>query len=136
MQELKQRSEEKRRKEEEEKAEKDPAQIRKTSAKRLKSDLGNLACYSTQICDGETYFYLFKKCLFYVSSDEILFIPKACKHLPTEILVSRKLGDYIQMTLGIWEPGVTGIIQLKNGSRFRLNLGSESKKALREWAKR
>lgn len=139
LQEQKQRTEEERRKKEEkeeEEAAKNPAQIRKMAAKRLKKDLENLACYSTRICDGETYFYLFKRCLFYVSSDEILFIPKVCKGLPTEILVSRKLGDYIKMTLGIYEPGVTGIIHLKNGTRFRLNLGSESKKALREWAKR
>jgi hypothetical protein len=106
------------------------------AAQRLKKDLESLACYSTRICKGETYFYLFKQCTFYVSSDEILFIPKVCTDLPTEILVSRKRGDYIKMTLGIYEPGVTGIIHLKDGTQFRLNLDRESKYALSEWAKR
>jgi hypothetical protein len=128
LQEQKQRSEEE--------AEKDPAQFRKNAALRLKEDLESLACYPTRISKGKTYFYSFKGCTFYVSSDEILFILKVDTDLPKEILVSRKLGDFIEMTLGIWEPGVTGIIHLKNGTQFRLDLDVFSRKALSEWAKK
>jgi hypothetical protein len=133
LKEQKQESEKMRRNGEEEEAAKDPTQTRKMADQRMNKDMESLACYHTRISKGETYYYHFKQCTFNVSSGEILFIPEACKDMPSEILVSRKLGDYIEMALGIWEPGVTGIIHLKDGTKFRLNLDTKSKKALKEW---